>query len=289
MSVLKIKNTPSGAWQPIATIKGEKGDKGDVGGVTDAVKLALLQIANHVYYDNDQGPTYIQNLQDALFPPTDIVSITAVYTQSEAVYNTDDIDDLKADLVVTANKTGGTTQTVAAANYTLFGELDVGTSTITVIYRGYVTTFDVAVTREPNGLVNGTYTAVDGSGRANGGTATVSNNTIQGVDLVTYKYLDIPLQSRVKLKTGDVVEFANVAARPATAANNGITITFNGGNYGVSISDTMTPWRNPGLPERATITADFTATSIRVDTSARMNNSAYQITLQMTVNGEVIF
>lgn len=281
MSVLKLRNTPGGAWRGIRTIKGEKGD---TGGVTDAVKLALLQIAQNVWYLDDKVQTYIQNLQDALYPPADIVSISAVYTQGGTVYNTAELDDLKTDLVVTANKTGGTTQTIAAANYTLYGELDVGTSTITVIYRGYVTTFDVTVTREPNGLVDGTYTAVDSSGRA-----TVSNNTIQGIDLTTYHYLDIPLQSSVKLKTGDVVEFANLAARPEAGANNGLAITFNGGNYGVSITDMMAPWRNPGWPELATITADFTASSIRIDTSAKMNNSAYQITLQMTVNGEVIF
>lgn len=74
-------------------------------------------------------------------------SITAVYTQSGAVYTTDTLDSLKADLVVTANYAGGSSEIVTA--YTLSGTLTTGTSTITVEYGGLTTTFTVTVSAQP--------------------------------------------------------------------------------------------------------------------------------------------
>ena len=72
-----------------------------------------------------------------------LVSISAVYTQPGAVYDTDSLDSLKSDLVVTASYDNGTTQTVT--DYTLSGTLTEGTSTITVSYGGKTTTFNVTV------------------------------------------------------------------------------------------------------------------------------------------------
>lgn len=74
-----------------------------------------------------------------------LLSITAVYTQSGTVYDTDTLDSLKYDLVVTANYADGTTSVVPATDYTLSGTLEEGVSTITVIYLGKTTTFDVLV------------------------------------------------------------------------------------------------------------------------------------------------
>ena len=72
-------------------------------------------------------------------------SISATYTQSGTVYDTDALDSLKADLVVTAVYSDSSTQTVPAADYTLYGTLVEGTSTITVSYGGKTTTFTVTV------------------------------------------------------------------------------------------------------------------------------------------------
>ena len=72
--------------------------------------------------------------------------ISAVYTQSGTVYDTDSLDSLKSDLVVTAHYSDNTTSTVASADYTLSGTLTVGTSTVTVTYEGKSTTFNVTVT-----------------------------------------------------------------------------------------------------------------------------------------------
>lgn len=73
-----------------------------------------------------------------------LLSISAVYTQSGAVYDTDTLDSLKSNLVVTANYDDD--RSVPVTGYTLSGTLTVGTSTITVSYGGYTDTFNVTVT-----------------------------------------------------------------------------------------------------------------------------------------------
>lgn len=76
----------------------------------------------------------------------ELESISAVYTQSGTVYDIDDIDSLKDDLVVTATYSDSTTETIPSTDYTLSGTLTVGTSTIYVVYGDKTTTFNVSVT-----------------------------------------------------------------------------------------------------------------------------------------------
>ena len=78
-----------------------------------------------------------------------VSSISATYTQSGTVYDTDSLDSLKTDLVVTATWSDSTTSTVASSDYTLSGTLAEGTSTVTVSYEGKTTTFNVTVTEAP--------------------------------------------------------------------------------------------------------------------------------------------
>ena len=118
--------------------------EGGEGGLTEAVKSAMLQIAQKVAYIDEHGQTYYEALYNALYPPADLVSITAVYTQSGTVYDTDTLDSLKPDLVVTAYYDNQTSAVVT--DYTLSGRLTEGTSTITVSYAGLTDTFDVTVT-----------------------------------------------------------------------------------------------------------------------------------------------
>lgn len=113
------------------------------GGLSDGAKIALLACFRHIAFLDDDGD-YYQDLYNALYPPADLVSISCVYTQSGTVYDTDTLDSLKSDLVVTAHMSDSTTQTVTT--YTLSGTLTEGTSTITVSYGGKTTTFDVTVT-----------------------------------------------------------------------------------------------------------------------------------------------
>lgn len=123
--------------------------EGGGGGLSADVKAALMNIVNHVAWDDDDptGQTYITALQSALYPPAppaSLTSITAVYTQSGTVYDTDTLNDLKSDLVVTAHYSDSTSH--AVTDYTLSGTLAVGTSVIAVNYNGKSTTFTVTVT-----------------------------------------------------------------------------------------------------------------------------------------------
>lgn len=112
-------------------------------GLSEEVKVALLQIASKVAYIDEHGQDYYDDLYDSLYPPADLVSISCVYTQSGTVYDTDSLDSLKSDLVVTAHMSDSTTRTVT--DYTLSGTLAEGTSIVTVAYGGKTTTFNVTV------------------------------------------------------------------------------------------------------------------------------------------------
>ena len=119
-------------------------------------------------------------------------SISAVYTQSGTVYDTDSLDSLKADLVVTATYSDTSTETVPSTDYTLSGTLTEGTSVITVSYSGKTTTFNVTVTAVPVGY---TLKLSDGDFQL--------NNAV--IDSSTIKYSTSSASSRrtVVLTSGD--------------------------------------------------------------------------------------
>ena len=116
------------------------------GGMTAEFKAALENLVNHVVFDDDDptGQTYIDALHTAMYPPASLTSITALYTQSGVVLDTDSLDSLRSDLVVTANYDNGTSEVITS--YVLSGTLTVGTSTITASYGGKSATFTVTVT-----------------------------------------------------------------------------------------------------------------------------------------------
>lgn len=111
--------------------------------IPDNVKQALLACFDGVAWEATDRDARIAALEAALYP---LDHITAAYTQSGTVYDSDSIDSLKSDLVVTAYYESGNTATVEAANYTLSGTLTPGTSTITVSYGGKTTSFTVTAT-----------------------------------------------------------------------------------------------------------------------------------------------
>lgn len=119
-------------------------DFGGGTGLSDEAKQALLACFQQVAWIGDDGQDYYDALENALYPPNNLVSISAVYTQSGTVYDTDTLNSLKSGLVVTATYSDQTTGTVTA--YTLSGSLEVGTSIITVSYGGKTATFTVTVT-----------------------------------------------------------------------------------------------------------------------------------------------
>lgn len=125
------------------------------GKLTDDIKDALLAIFQHVAYADDQGDTYYDALHDALYPPRELSSISATFTQGGAtIYDTDSLNVLKTYLVVTAYYSDATSSTVPSTDYTLSGTLEVGTSTITVTYEDMTDTFTVTVTQDLNPILH---------------------------------------------------------------------------------------------------------------------------------------
>jgi len=114
-------------------------------GLTVTIKVGGVDMSNLYQSGTINIPKVTGNIViTAVAAQAPLSSITAVYTQSGTVYDTDSLDSLKSDLVVTANYEDGTSAMVS--DYTLSGTLAEGTSTITVSYGGKTATFNVMVT-----------------------------------------------------------------------------------------------------------------------------------------------
>lgn len=124
-------------------------------GLSSEAKQALLACFEKVAWIDENGQTYVDALETALYPPASLRSISAVYTQSGSVYVDDSLDSLRTDLVVTATYTDSSTAIVTT--YTLSGTLVKGTSTITVAYGGKTTTFSVTVKGSAREDIFGTF------------------------------------------------------------------------------------------------------------------------------------
>lgn len=204
-------------------------------------------------------------------------SISAVYTQSGTVYNTDSLDTLKDDLVVTATWSDSSTTTVPSTDYTLSGTLTVGTSTVTVSYGGKTDTFTVTVTHMTNGLVNGTY---DKSGKWS---YTVSNNVLTfNYTATDYGNVDIPFRSTIPLHAGDVVKFDAIRDGGANL-NTAVNIGLNGNVF--SDGGSFCPYRSTVLSKTVTLAEDIDATTLTIG----MGGTDRSFTLVLTVNGEDVF
>lgn len=126
------------------------------GALSEDLKQALLQIASKVVYIDDDGQTYYNDLENALYPH-DLLGIEATFTQGSAIiYDIDSLNDLKQYLTVVAIYSDGDTETLSDSDYTLSGNLLSGVSEITVAYEGFTDTFNVVVTH-----MDGYYTIVN--------------------------------------------------------------------------------------------------------------------------------
>lgn len=131
---------------------------GGGGGMSNAAKQALLNCFEHVAWADDDGQDYYDALEAALNSSAkEVESISATYTQSGLVFDTDSLNSLKSDLVVTATYTDETTATIDSSKYTLSGTLAIGTSTVTVTYEGKTDTFSVSVVGLPTGYTRYDY------------------------------------------------------------------------------------------------------------------------------------
>ena len=127
----------------VLTTDGEGGRSWEsVEGVSDGIKLAMLQIARNVAYSNANGASYYDDLMNALYPQVTLEGISATYTPTKYIYVTDSLDSLKDDLVVEGEYSNNMTIPVP---YTLSGSLARGSSTITATYGEETDTFSVTV------------------------------------------------------------------------------------------------------------------------------------------------
>lgn len=178
----KVLGVDDGVWTPVE------------GGLSDDAKQRLLACFAHVAWTDEHGQDYYDALEDALCPPADLVSITAVYLQDRPIYDTDDLDAIKAgdDLTVTANYSDGTSVVLGDDDYTLSGTLTAGTSVITVSYGGKSTTISVTVTHEAGYVTSGLIHRWDGinnTGSGHSGSATTWKDLVGSSDLtITGQY-----------------------------------------------------------------------------------------------------
>lgn len=139
-------------------------------------KNALLDLLSHVAYTDTHGQDYLDTLETELFRTAGILSISAVFEQGSAViYDTDELDDLRQYLTVTAHYEDLSEREVVG--YTLSGSLTAGTSTITVSYAGKSTTFNATITDIPYSLPSGTKTFA-----TSGETLTISKGNHIAID-----------------------------------------------------------------------------------------------------------
>lgn len=144
-----------------------------------------------------------------------VSSISAVYTQSGTVHDTDSLDTLKNDLVVTATYGDSSTATIPGTDYALSGTLTEGTSTITVAYSGKTATFNVNVTKSTAGLLyswdftKSLTDSVGGVTASLGGNATQTANGITLSSASDYALANINLASYARRIEIDVASYGH--------------------------------------------------------------------------------
>lgn len=275
------------------------------GGLPADLRAALLQIAEKVAYIDGNGAQYYQDLYDALGPSAILTGITAVYTQSGAVYTTDALDSLKADLVVTASYSDGTTQTVQSSDYTLSGTLTVGTSMITVTYQDKTTTFTVTVSAPalyplPAGnktfMTAGTMTISDGNHLAVSGNpysisasgtfwdisnVTKSNNgSSAAVNNLTNTYFSVPNGATVVLSVSNL-QASDASLWTSNTANISIGLRKKGTN-----SSLCSIRLQENTSVTVTATADTDISCVMFYGASVSANMTYSFDISVTVNGD---
>ena len=197
-------------------------------------------------------------------------AITATFTQGTAtIYDSASLDDLKQYLVVTATYSDSTSAAVPAADYTLSGTLEVGTSTITATYAGLTDTFSVTVTAAPTMYtVTNSLTHVASS---NAGVTSVEENdsystslgiqtgyvmqfvsvTMGGTDITETAYNSGTRQISIAAVTGNIVITALAVVEPAS-----ISAVFTQGSAKFYEGDPL-----DGLKQYLVVTASYTGGS----------------------------
>ena len=211
------------------------------GGITSDVRDALLNCFAHVTWADAYGPEYYNALDAALNGKT-VVGITATFDQSSASVSViTPLELLRPYLTVTLDYDD--TSSFEVNNYTLSGTLTVGTSTITVTYNGYTTTFTVNVSATEVDPVFGTLfhyidfryadsssnfvDAFDASKYATiGSGCTYTEGTgVQGFVSST-AYITLPAFSDMQVNDAFVLEFGEITW--SAGSNHGRLLMYSG-------------------------------------------------------------
>lgn len=181
--------------------------------------------------------------------------ITATYTQTITVKDTDSLDVLRQDLVVKAYYDDGVVETVS--NYTLSGTLEVGTSTITASYKGKSDSFDVTVVTSIVYLYEWDFTD-SLTDKKQGKTATLQGSATftQGTGIVIVQSLGVldlgDSGSGLGFQSGRTyeIDFASMTKRYnedhrlfCSAAKTGFTWNHSNSRWQV-YDDVTSSWRN---------------------------------------------
>ena len=210
----------------------------DIGsGLTDEAKQALLACFEKVAWVDENGQDYYDALETALYPPVNLVSITAIFSQgSNVIYDNQPLSDLKQYLTVTAHYDDSSTAVVTT--YTLSGELEQGTSTITVSYGGKTTTFTVTVTHATtqytitNNLTNVT----------NSNAATVIN------ELTSYAAILTPTTDYIMSSVSITMGGTEITSTAYDESDNNISIASVTGNIVITATAIEDAGWTPGVP-----------------------------------------
>lgn len=230
-------------------------------GIPTEVKRAMDTLFTKMAVIDDEGYTGEVATIHAWATAINCISISAVYTQSDTVYDTDTLDSLKSDLVVTANYDDGTSGTVSG--YTLSGALEVGTSTIIVAYDGKTASFNVSVSQ---GVPSG-YTKYDYITLLKG----ASYDESVHIKLAPYANLDeLSFDVTFKVLNGYVHDGVLFGARMDNSSVTGVAVYL-----GTVASQSV------GLTDKCTVVARnntaFSSTSMNIDGINRViynNNSS---------------
>ena len=211
-------------------------------GLTADVKTALMDVVNHIgAWTDGNAQTYIGALQSALYPPANLTSISAVFTQGSAViYDTDSIETLRQYLVVTAHYSDNTSETVTT--YTLSGTLTEGTSTITVAYGGKTTTFNVTVSviswtvewdyedglPENNGFTKSTNTGATTSMQNDGLLMATTSSSASATYVLTSESTYTPCTETVLEAVINLQELASLSANSSSYLKGCAFLVYNG-------------------------------------------------------------
>lgn len=119
-------------------IEGLKADLEHIG-LSDAVKIALLNCFKHVSWDHTTDTQYLDDLESALYEDA-YPRILASFNPTNTIYTDDPLDDIKQYLTVKYYEQHGDSGTVIQSeNYSLSGILAEGENIVHVTYDDYKT------------------------------------------------------------------------------------------------------------------------------------------------------